>query len=256
MQKPSPTQPSSTRASIIVGIGLGGFFDGILLHQILQWHHLLSLVPGVDSLRLQALWDGWFHALMYIITAVGLIGLWRSRAALPPARHLGGGLLIGVGAWHVLDSIASHWVLGIHRIRVDSPNPLVWDLVWFVVFGLVPLAIGWLLMRGRPMPGPGRRNATTAVVLLAAFATGAAAWSLRPAEDQRFTTIVFRPDVTPGQVIDVLAATDARLVWTDPAMGVVVVAMAPDRRWSLYPRGALLVSGSGVPTGCFGWTRA
>lgn len=27
-----------------IGFSLGGFFDGILLHQVLQWHHLLSRV--------------------------------------------------------------------------------------------------------------------------------------------------------------------------------------------------------------------
>jgi uncharacterized membrane protein len=26
----------------ILGVGLGGFVDGIVLHQVLQWHHLLS----------------------------------------------------------------------------------------------------------------------------------------------------------------------------------------------------------------------
>jgi len=41
----------------LLGFALGGFFDGILLHQILQWHHLLS---GVESapfadLRVQVL---------------------------------------------------------------------------------------------------------------------------------------------------------------------------------------------------------
>lgn len=51
--------PSWDRAGVVwgtvLGFALGGFFDGILLHQILQWHHLLSLVPAVDSLRLQVL---------------------------------------------------------------------------------------------------------------------------------------------------------------------------------------------------------
>ena len=48
---------NSTRArwAIVLGFALGGFFDGIVLHQILQWHHLLSLVPAVDSIRLQVL---------------------------------------------------------------------------------------------------------------------------------------------------------------------------------------------------------
>jgi uncharacterized membrane protein len=27
---------------VLIGIGLGGFVDGIVLHQILQWHHMLT----------------------------------------------------------------------------------------------------------------------------------------------------------------------------------------------------------------------
>ena len=29
-------------AGIFFGLGLGGFFDGIVLHQLLQWHHLVT----------------------------------------------------------------------------------------------------------------------------------------------------------------------------------------------------------------------
>jgi uncharacterized membrane protein len=29
-------------AGLLFGLGLGGFFDGILLHQVLQWHHMLT----------------------------------------------------------------------------------------------------------------------------------------------------------------------------------------------------------------------
>ena len=35
-------------AGAVIGFSLGGF-DGILLHQVLRWHHLFSLVPGVTS---------------------------------------------------------------------------------------------------------------------------------------------------------------------------------------------------------------
>ncbi|HEV2921254.1 MAG TPA: DUF2243 domain-containing protein [Actinomycetota bacterium] len=28
--------------SLLLGIGFGGFIDGIVLHQILPWHHMLS----------------------------------------------------------------------------------------------------------------------------------------------------------------------------------------------------------------------
>ncbi|ELB87945.1 hypothetical protein Rwratislav_37287 [Rhodococcus wratislaviensis IFP 2016] len=38
---------------IILGIGLGGFVDGILLHQLLQWHHMLTSTDtdnvGIDT---------------------------------------------------------------------------------------------------------------------------------------------------------------------------------------------------------------
>jgi hypothetical protein len=60
-----------------------------------------------------------------------------------------GALLLGFGSWHVADGILSHWLLGIHRIKLDSPSPLAWDLSWFVVFGLLPIAIGRVLMRRR-----------------------------------------------------------------------------------------------------------
>jgi hypothetical protein len=29
-------------AGILFGLGLGGFFDGIVVHQLLQWHHMLT----------------------------------------------------------------------------------------------------------------------------------------------------------------------------------------------------------------------
>lgn len=49
----------------LLGFVLGGFFDGILLHQILQWHHFLSTINS-DNIRLQVAADGYFHVLMYV----------------------------------------------------------------------------------------------------------------------------------------------------------------------------------------------
>lgn len=246
-----------TRWGAVLGFALGGFFDGILLHQILQWHHLLSLVPGILDMRMQVLWDGYFHALMYVIAAASLWGLWcaHKHAGEAWGRPLLGALLVGFGLWHVVDSIASHWVLGIHRIKLDSPDPLMWDLIWFVAFGIVPLAIGWFMLRGTSLGHRRLSGSTLALLALTASTTGAGAWSLKPPPDQPFTTVVFAPGAQPQQVLSAIAAADARLVWTDPAMGVVVVDVAPERRWSFYRAGALLVSGSGLPAGCFNWSR-
>ncbi|MCJ9711991.1 DUF2243 domain-containing protein, partial [Bordetella hinzii] len=69
----TPDERRLRRASGWLGFAMGGFFDGILLHQILQWHHLLSaLRTGVlADLRMQVAVDGLFHALMYAVAAVG-----------------------------------------------------------------------------------------------------------------------------------------------------------------------------------------
>lgn len=245
-----------TRWGIVLGIALGGFFDGILLHQILQWHHLLSLVPGIENLRLQILWDGYFHALMYVVAVAGLWGLWRARrqGEETSGRRLIGSLLLGFGLWHVADGVLSHWLLGIHRIKLDSPNPLMWDLIWFFVFGVLAMVAGWLLMRGGGTTLR-LRSSTAALLLLTVATTGAAAWSLQPPPDSRFTTIVFGPGTGPQQVLMALDSLDARLVWTEPSMGVVIVDVAPGRKWGFYREGALLVSGSGVPAGCFNWSK-
>src|ERR671938_670753 len=65
-------------AGILLGVGLGGFFDGIVLHQILQWHHMLSSdgypPTSVHNLQVNTLWDGLFHAFAFVMTALGLIG--------------------------------------------------------------------------------------------------------------------------------------------------------------------------------------
>ena len=44
-----------------VSFGLGGFVDGILLHQIIRWHNMLSaVVPPVtiDAMHVNMLADG------------------------------------------------------------------------------------------------------------------------------------------------------------------------------------------------------
>ena len=245
----------SPRLSVVLlGIALGGFFDGILLHQILQWHHLLSLVPGVTGQRAQILWDGFFHAGMYMLAAVALWRIWRRRDGLAqtgPSR-LAGLLLIGFGLWHVADSVLSHWILGIHRIKVDSPYPLVWDMIWLVGFGGLPLLWGWYLTRrppGATPPRPGK------VALLAALTLGAGAWAMRPPADQPLTAVVFARGMDQARIGAAIDRVGATLVWSDQADGIAVLSMAPAGRWRLYGHGALLVGGSGLPAGCLDWSR-
>lgn len=162
---------------VVLGFGLGGLFNGILLHQILQWHHLLSLVPGMEDPRTQIRWDGYFHALMFVIAVVGLWGVLRARdKGQGWGQASFGPLLIGFGIWHVADSVLSHWILGIHRIRAESRSPLLWDLNWFVVFGLVPLFVGLLLLWSKPPKGRHIHYSTLSALVVLFVAAGTAAW--------------------------------------------------------------------------------
>jgi len=55
-------------AGILLGVGMGGFVDGIVLHQILQWHHMVTEPFPPDSVRnleLNTLGDGLFHAFTW-----------------------------------------------------------------------------------------------------------------------------------------------------------------------------------------------
>src|SRR5690606_24230699 len=94
--------------------------------------------------------------------------------------------LIGFGVWHIVDSVFSHWITGIHRIRVDSPDPLFWDLLWFSVFGIVPLVIGWMVQRRR---AGGRGRTAAASLALAAIVAGPLA--ALPAGDTDQVVVMF-----------------------------------------------------------------
>jgi uncharacterized membrane protein len=243
-------------AGFWLGFALGGFFDGILLHQVLQWHHLLSNVQAgvLQDVRGQMLADGLFHALMYLIAAWALWLLWKARAdyAAPGAdRAMWANALIGFGVWHIVDSVVSHWVTGIHRIRVDSPNPLFWDLFWFAVFGAVPLVLGRLLRRRSG--GDSGRSAATALALATVVAAPLAAL---PAGETDQVIVMFGPGMEGAPAFNALAAADARVLWVDRSGGLWAVSMPePGRARELYARGALLVSNSAMAMGCFGWSR-
>jgi uncharacterized membrane protein len=252
-------RPRLAGAGYWLGFGLGGFFDGILLHQILQWHHLLS---GIDqargNLRLLVLTDGLFHLFMYVVCAVGLGLLLRSRRSFAEdgaGQRLVATLLIGFGSWHLVDALLSHWLLGLHRVRMDVGNPLVWDLAWLAVFGVVPVLAGWLLGRHRPRPrGPRMGRAIPVLIALCVVAAGLVA--ARPAQNSGPTTVVFRPGMSADAIFAAVEAVNGRFVWSD-ASGTLWAIDLPSGASStaLYGHGAWFVTNSIFPPGCLDWTK-
>lgn len=139
--------------AVLLGIGLGGFVDGIVLHQVLQWHHLLTdhgdYPPDtVRGLEVNTLWDGLFHAFSWVAVVVGVVRLWRAAGTgrALPARSLVGGLAIGWGAFNLGEGIVDHHLLTLHHVRDDVADPLPWDL-GFLALGVVLVAGGWLAVR-------------------------------------------------------------------------------------------------------------
>ena len=142
-------------AGILFGLGLGGFFDGIVLHQLLQWHHMLTSAgypaDSVRNLEINTLWDGIFHGATYVFVAAGLAILWR-HARRPHVRWSGkllaGTILLGFGAFNVVEGIVDHHVLGIHHVNEIVPPAqwIYWD-IGFLVWGAAMLAGGWYIVR-------------------------------------------------------------------------------------------------------------
>ena len=98
-------------AGILLGTGMGGFVDGIVLHQILQWHNMLSTVrPPVDlvEMKYNMVWDGLFHAFTWITVAAGLWRLWVAgkRSDVPwSTRTLLGSMGMGWGLFNFIEGI-------------------------------------------------------------------------------------------------------------------------------------------------------
>ncbi|KAF0100633.1 MAG: hypothetical protein FD144_3211 [Rhodospirillaceae bacterium] len=240
----------------LLGVALGGFFDGILLHQILQWHHLLSAIDPANA-RMQVMADGLFHLLMYLLALVGLWQLWRvARRARVPTAPLVVALLAGFGAWHLVDAVMSHWLLGIHRIRMDTPSPLLWDLLWLAGFGIGPLVAAIWISRTPRAPGGGASSATLG--LIAVLVAGAGYQTLQSPADGEFTTILLLPGSTSSTLFSTAASVDARVAWTDASGLLAVLAHPPGERASLrlLAHGALALDSAFLPAGCFSWLRS
>src|SRR4051812_11526252 len=153
--------------AFLLGLGLGGFIDGIVLHQILQWHHMRTGENGgesmttVSGLEANTLVDGFFHlATWLLVTAATLliIRAWQRGELAPPWRAHCGMLLAGWGAFNLVEGLIDHQLLGIHHVRDDLGAPLGWDLA-FLAFGVVLVAAGFALSRSadRSIVGPGHQ---------------------------------------------------------------------------------------------------
>ncbi|MCR0985177.1 DUF2243 domain-containing protein [Roseomonas populi] len=243
----------------LLGFCLGGFFDGILLHQVLQWHHFLSLVPGeaLRDIRNQILADGLFHVAVYLLAALGLVGLWRTRGGLPLAGpRMLGSVFLGFALWQAVDVVIFHWIVGIHRVRVDVPDPLTWDIGWLLVTGLPPLGIALWLMRRPDPPSGASRGGTVLASVLAALVLASGPLAALPPAGAPVVMVLYSAGQGAEASFAAAVAAGGRVAWSDPSGELLAVDLSQGGSvMSLYRSGAVMVGWSSLGGGCLAWTQ-
>jgi uncharacterized membrane protein len=127
-------------------MGLGGFLDGIVFHQILQSHSMLSArIDRTDLVGIQTnmFWDGVFHAATWCVTVIGLAMLWRAvrlpGASLQTSAFVGG-MTLGWGLFNLVEGTINHHILHLHHVT-EGANHLVYDLC-FLASGAALAVLG------------------------------------------------------------------------------------------------------------------
>lgn len=138
-------------AGAVLGVGMGGFVDGILFHQILQLHNMLSNRVLRDSLvneQINMFWDGMFHAFTWLAVAIGIVLLWRAvtrGGVLLSGRALGGAMLLGWGLFNLIEGTVDHEILQLHHVYQNG-NHMLWDTA-FLLSGIALIGGGLMTIR-------------------------------------------------------------------------------------------------------------
>ncbi|NJP37093.1 DUF2243 domain-containing protein [Alkalicoccus luteus] len=131
--------------SFLLGFGFLGALDGIVFHQLLQWHSVIHDAPT----NVQIISDGVFHFAVTLTIMAGALLLWLSGKPQEPKRawmSAGGLFLIGGGLFNLVEGIINHHILQIHRVHPEAENPLLFDLA-FLASGVILLGAGFLLRK-------------------------------------------------------------------------------------------------------------
>jgi uncharacterized membrane protein len=139
---------------VIIGVGVIGSLDEIVLHQLLQWHNFY--IHTSERWRIAS--DGIFHLVSSALLFGGALLLAARRPRLDsPAqsRALLAGILLGMGGFNLYDGAIQHKILQLHPVREGVPNILPYDLA-FNALALALLLAGWLVWRSVPreLPSP------------------------------------------------------------------------------------------------------
>lgn len=138
------------RAGMFLGLGLGGMIDGIVLHQILQLHAMVTAkLPktSVVNVEVNMFWDGMFFAATWAMTLVGVTLLWRAvvkERVLLSTKCFVGSMLMGFGAFNFVEGLIDHHIFHLHHV-VERLGVSVFDYA-FLASGVVLFVAGWSMV--------------------------------------------------------------------------------------------------------------
>jgi len=154
-------------AGTLLGIGMGGFVDGIVLHQILQVHNMLSAKYPPNTLvnvEINMVWDGLFHAFTWMMTAMGIAMLWRAgqKREVPwSTKMLFGSLLQGWGIFNLVEGIIDHHILNIHHV-IERLGVSLADWLFLGIGGVAFILLGRALINSGKKDTPGEHPSPAA----------------------------------------------------------------------------------------------
>lgn len=150
MNEGRTSQPVAA-SGVVLGIGLGGFVDGILLHQIWQLHAMLSAkvpITTMENMQKNMTFDGVFHAAVWVTTLIGVILLFNAAKRSDvffSDRVFYGSMLAGWGIFNVVEGVIDHHILELHHV-VQRLGQSIWDLL-FLGASAVLIVVGWAIAR-------------------------------------------------------------------------------------------------------------
>lgn len=126
--------------SFLFGVGIIGMLDGIIFHQLLQWHSTYIRTNRFN----QIISDGIFHLSVTVVIFVAAILLWKSDPNVKKEKFWGG-FFLGAGWFNFLEGIINHHFLKIHHVKPGTYQ-LMYDLAYDTV-GIVLIIIGWFMYK-------------------------------------------------------------------------------------------------------------
>jgi uncharacterized membrane protein len=137
---------------VFLGLGIGGFIDGIFFHQIAQWHSMGSTIlppTTVEALTQNMRWNGLFYILTTVMTLIGVVSLWsacKTSTAPPVLRVLIGQMILGWGVFNLVEGLLTHHLVELHHVRDLPAHVPMYDWIYLGVGGFFIL-LGWFMSR-------------------------------------------------------------------------------------------------------------